>query len=375
MLQLKSHIILPLLALAMVACGSKNGAETDSTQGENEVHTLTLTAEQFKQAEMTIGNPVQHTFQENVTCQGVLRTPPEGIAEIYSPIEGNVQAIYCRIGEHVQKGQRIATISGMELLNIQQEYAQTVALYAKAQEDYDRAKQLLAENIGAKKEFTAIEAEYRVLKTKKQALSLRLSMLHISPAEIEDGAMLPYFTITSPIDGYIAAMDAPVGKIINPQQLIVQVISTNLIELHLAVYEADIHKLKIGQKVTFSTVGNPHQQYSAQLTTIGNSIEPSARTIFCNAVIPNTQSVRFLNNSIAQANIVTGTLDALALPITAIVKEGKEAFVFELLEEKEGSYKLRKVQVTIQAADNDYVAVQGITATQRLITKGVDTLQ
>ena len=370
----KNILICALLLLFLFSCGKKVESESVATETA-ETNLIDITSEQFKTNGMQLGKASLQTFTDQVACKGFLFAPANGIAKVSSPIAGTVQNIRFKIGDFVRQGQVVCYISGSEFLSLQQQFAEASANYQKAKVDYERAKALLAEKIGAEKDFTASESLYKASFASYNALKARIQVLRINPAQIENGQMYTSFPVVSPISGFITKTGAVIGQYVDVQNELAEVVNVNSLQLQLSVFEMDVNKLRVGQKVLFGVSGNGSDSMKATLTTVGKTINPDTKTVDCIAKIDDPYRSKLVNQSYVEAKIEVNDLETKALPTEAVQKQEKEYFVFVLEKQEGDKYFLKKTKVEAGKSNNSFIEIlSGLPVDKQVVLGGVETL-
>lgn len=348
------------------------------TQTENETNInesqLEISQQQFDAENMKIGGLSSELFEETISCNGYIAAPADAIAGISTPLSGIVQSISCDIGDHVQKGQVLLTISSNELLTLEQNFVETSAKMKKVKADYERNKALLEENIGSQKDFLHSENEFKTTQATYQSLKLRLELLNLNTEKIEQGNLVSTFPILAPISGFVTVMDAVLGEFSLQQNKIIEIVNVKHLIVKLSVFEKDISKLKLGQTVQFNSLNEKYAVHFATLAAIGKTIDESSKTITCLAEIKYEENDNLINNTFVEAKIIVGKKEAKAVPTDAIVKSGKDYYVF-ILEKKEGdNYFLRQEKVDIGRVSNGFTEILNGVENEKIITAGVYNL-
>ena len=362
------------LLVALPGCGDGKNAtdEADSPLLEGQIE---ITREQFEAGAMEIGAPAMHTFSEEISCRGYLTAPANAMAKVSSPVSGAVQSVYFKLGDPVRKGQTLCTVSGNEFLSLQQQYAEAAALYQKAKADYERMKALQAENIGAKKDYLSAASVFKSATASLGALKARLKALHISPDRIENGQMYTSFPVVSPISGHITGEGVVIGQYIDPSFEIAQVVDTGRLHLRLSVFDTDISRLSVGQTVRFYRNSTPGEAYTATLMTIGKAVNPETKSVDCIAQISPEDAKQLVADSYVEATITVSQKEALALPLSAVQKEGNEYFVFVVEAQKDAGYILSRTPIKAGTSDKEYIEIlDAPDKSKQVITKGIATL-
>lgn len=370
----KNILIYTLAILFFFSCGKKAESESVATETA-ETNLIEITSEQFKTNGMQLGEASLQTFTDEVACKGFLFAPANGIAKVSTPIAGTVQNIRFKIGDYVRQGQVVCNISGSEFLGLQQQFAEASANFQKAKVDYERVKALRDEKIGAEKDFTASESLYKASFASYNALKARIQALRINPAQIENGQMYTSFPVVSPISGFITKTGAVIGEYVDMQNELAEVVNVNSLQLQLSVFEMDVNKLRVGQKVSFGVSGNGSHSMKATLTTVGKTINPDTKTVDCIAKIDDPDKSKLVNQSYVEAKIQVNDLETKALPAEAVQKQEKEYFVFVLEKQEVDTYFLKKTKVEIGKTNNSFTEILcGLPVDKQVVVSGVETL-
>ena len=104
-----------------------------------------------------------------------------------------------------------------------------------------------------------------------------------------------------------------------------QLANTNDIHANLTVFEKDITKLKIGQKLTVSVPCLPNKNYAAEIKLIGRDLNESrAVDVHCHF---NNYDHKLSPGMYLSANIQTTETNALTVPNDASVRFENKQFV------------------------------------------------
>ncbi len=367
-----SNSLFTLMLFIAAGCGNQSTTvpETEAESGDM----VEISIAQFEGDSMKTGEISIQKFEDEVICNGNITAPANGIAQISTPISGIVESISCVMGEYVQKGQPLCMISSNELMVIQQEYTETAARLKQLKTEYERSKSLFDEKIGAEKDFIATESEYKVMLSKYQSLKLRLQLFKLNISKIEAGELYSLFPVISPINGYITSQNMVLGQFIEQQKSLVEIVDVNQLQLQLSVFEKETGKLKIGQNILFKTMGEATAEHSAMLTSISKTIDPVSKTILCLAKITDKKGVNLVNRSYIEARITVNQKEANALPSEAILKSGKEYFVYVVEKSDKQVYVLRKQKVEIGKTSNGFTEIIGNPDFTKVLIKGVYNL-
>ena len=168
-------------------------------------------------------------------------------------------------------------------------------------------------------------------------------------------------------------MNANVGMYVSPSDVILEIVDTDHLHLELAVFEKDILKVKIGQKITFKVPEASKEVFNAEVHLVGKSIEGNDRTINIHAHLDDAIKQKLLTGMFVEANIIVDSKKGLAIPAEALLTENNKNYVLILDNQKNG-YAFKKVSVTIGEKSEKFVEIfpnAVITSSSKILTKGV----
>jgi len=342
-------ISIPVL-LSFCSCNRGAGVENSSPSGEesylaDEAGDITISREQFESMDMVVGVPAPMMFSTSVSANGYIEASPTGSAKISTLIAGRVHQINCSSGDFVRGGQTLFSLESHEIILLQQTYAEAFQRLKLLKADFERLQLLWDEKISAEKDFLKAESEYRSVQAEVEGLKARLKMIHIDHSVIENGNIVPYLEVKSPISGTITLQQLVLGQHVVPLETAMEVVNEDQLRLRLELFEISIADLMVGQLVTFSTPDRPERIIRATLSHIGKSVSSETRTVECFAEIGKEDRRDFVNNMYVEAMIVTCERETWAIPDEALIREPDKDFVLILIQEEEGQMTFRKMPV------------------------------
>ncbi|MGD0341404.1 MAG: efflux RND transporter periplasmic adaptor subunit [Bacteroidales bacterium] len=198
----------------------------------------------FETVKVQIGN-----ISNNVTATGTIQALKT--VNVGTQVSGIIQKIYVDFNDKVKKGQLLAKLdetpnrSQLEQAQANLDQAQAQLNFQKA--TYDRLKGLFDKNLIAKADYDQALYNYE---NSKAALTNSKSAL--TRAQVN----LDYCTIMSPIDGVVLNRAIEEGQTVassfSTPTLFTIVNDLTRMEVQTSVDEADIGKIKVGQRVDFS---------------------------------------------------------------------------------------------------------------------------
>ncbi len=282
-------------------------------------------------------------LEDTVIATGELEA--SNLVSVGAQVSGRVVALKVAVGDVVEAGQLIAEIDSLPQQNtlrnaeaaLQTTQAQRIARVAalrQAELAFKRQQDMLAGEATSRAEYEAAEATLATTRADIAALDAQLAQgkIQVDTARLNLG----YTRITAPIDGTIVAVVTKEGQTVNANQsapTIVKLARLDTLTVKAQISEADVPKVKAGQKVWFTILGEPDRRYYADLRAVepapesiasessnSTSTSSSSTAIYYNGLfdVPNPEG-RLRIAMTAQVNIVLAeATDALTVPSSAL---------------------------------------------------------
>jgi cobalt-zinc-cadmium efflux system membrane fusion protein len=334
-----------------------------------------ITKAQFESEKMEIGLPIISLFADLVHFTGVVAPSVNGSAQISLPAQGLITKIHCTTGQTVTKGALLFEVSGNEFIDMQKDLAESAAQLNRLKTEYERQKELMAENIGARKDLISAESAFNVEKAKHGALKLKIEILGLEPSKIEQGDFYTFYSIKAPISGFVNNISTNIGQYVEPQQTIAEIIDTRTFQLKLSVFGTDIGKVKEGQEVNFYLAGNNSEKHLATVKMVGKLINPETKSIECFAEIKNTGNFSLIGNQFVEGDIIVAADSVLSVPESAILKSESESYVLAFEKEADDLLFFSRLNVKTGRNNNDFIEITEIPSSIKILTTGAYNIQ
>ena len=369
------YILLLSSTLLLVSCGNpKEVQETGKEDTHEESDVVSLSPEQYKVADIRLGAIEMKELSGTTKVNGVLDLPPKSLVSISTPLEGILKDTEMLQGMHVKKGTLVAVMQNPEFIQMQQDYLDYKSQLQFLKLELDRQEELAKENVNSKKALQKASSEYHSVSARLLGQKTKLSLLDISFSELEKGNLKKTFNLYAPISGYVTQVNTNIGAFASTTDVLFQIADTEHLHAELTVFEKDVPKLKIGQKVRF-TLANEQTERMATVFLIGREISKERTVqIHCHLDKEDTQ---LIPGMFLKAYVESGANKVAALPDQAIVEfEGKK-YVFIELGLEGNSHQFKMIEVKIEVAENGYTQVssaESLTAAKIVVKGAYDLL-
>ena len=383
----------------LASCGNSEKAgsptegetpKTDSSRQENET-TVELTAEQYQTAGIETGLIEKRALSGTLKVNGFLDVPPQNLVSITAQIGGIVQSTPLLQGSVTKKGQVIAVLQNQDYVQLQQDFLDTQSQLEFTDAEYKRQQELSKQNVNAQKTLQQAKAQYNSLRARQSGIRQKLLLLKLNPDKLTAENITGNINVYSPVDGYVTKVNVNVGKYVNSNDVMFEIVNGSNLHVELNVFEKDIPKIKVGQKVRFK-LANETTERTAVISLAGKEINPD-KTVRVHSVTSDGSSSNFIPGTYLSALIETISSKVDALPAAAVVDfEGKK-YVFIVKEghpkkehahnpnetkaEKEetgDTYLFEMLEVSAGISEGGFIEVQlpnnFDTATTKIVTKG-----
>jgi cobalt-zinc-cadmium efflux system membrane fusion protein len=349
---MKNYFNLLFLALLAVSCGENQVVQEEVKKAQIlKTNTIVITAAQSKNAEIQTSNLVMEGISSVIKLNGKIDVPPQNLVSVSVPFGGYLKSTELLPGKLVKKGQVLGVIEDQQYVKLQQEYLLAKVKLKVVEGEYIRQRELNASKASSDKVFQLAEGEYRNAKINLKALEENLEIIGVKPQRLDENKISKQITITSPINGYVAKVNANIGKYLTPSDVLFELVNVADIHLNISVFEKDLAALTIGQKVIAYNNSRPEQKYESEIILIGHSLSADKNTeVHCHfkkydrSLVPGM----YMNAEIELENKMAHTISENAL----IRFENKEYVFIEV-----SKLKFEMVQVNVGAKENGRVEI------------------
>jgi len=261
-----------LLIFTVISCGYNSKEKNESQEIEEEEGEVSnfvmLNQKQLEVMNIELGAIEKVNLGNTLKVNGQLELPPQNMASVSALLGGRVKSVAVIEGDYVKKGQVIAQLENPEFIALQQKYLSLKSSLSFLENDYNRKKSLAADGITSKKALQKAEADYLEGKGNFNATRSTLQILDVNLKSIEDGNLVSAISVVSPIKGFVQKISINIGKYVSPQQEMFDIVDNDFIHLGLNVFEKDIDKARVGQKITFTLTTRTDKIYEAEIFSI-----------------------------------------------------------------------------------------------------------
>lgn len=333
-----------------IQCKNKTGEQVQQAV-PNDGNTVLLTDAQFKNAPVETVQLSEKSIATVLKVNGKIDVSPQSLVSVSVPLGGYLKMTRLVPGMHVTKGQVIAIMEDPQYVQLQHEYLQAKSKLHFAELDYRRQGELNQTQASSDKVMQQAQAEMLSQRLTVNALAKQLRLINIDPDKLSENTIAEDVRVHSQIDGFVSKVNVNTGKYVNPSDVLFELINPFDIHLNLKVYEKDINRLRIGQKVVAYSNSEPGKKHQGEIILISKNISSDGISDV-HAHFENYDK-SLLPGTYMNAEIETNTTLSYALPEESIVSfEGKE-YVFA----QTGNQRFRMVPVTTGEKETGFIQI------------------
>lgn len=340
-----------LLGLALLGCSKKRESETVESRAPDSVITLSKSVLQSGQVQIV---PAElSALSDTLVLSGEIQVDPLKVARVSTRVSGTLQHVTGLVGNHVQRGQALASVYSPEYLAARSDYA-------LASERAERAKQSGASDADA-------------LDGIAQSAAQRLKVLGATRADLETGLSdsNQLLSLRSPIAGVVTDVQATAGKQVEAGADLFAVADLSEVLAVVQVYEADVGKIGPGKPALLTATAYPGRVLRGAVASFEDALKEETRTLGVRIRIPNP-ALALKPGMFVTARVATGSSHQAMIVSEAAVQDlaGRKV-VFVAVTDSQ--FVARPVQV--RALGGDRIEIVGLAPGSRLATDGAFLLK
>lgn len=352
------YSLLVWATLLLWSCGSKQQEKAEE-KAPADPQTLSLTEAQYNNAGIETGTLSTRSVSPLLKLSGKIDVPPQSLLTVSAPLGGYLKSTKLLPGMAVRKGEVLAVMEDVQYIQLQQDYLTAKAQMGYLESEYQRQRELNQNQASSNKVFeqarTALQSQRVLIK----GLEQKLQLIGLAPGRITAENLSRQISLRSPINGFVSAVRVNTGKYASPSDVLFELVDPSDIHLNLTVYEKDLDKLKIGQRLSAFTNNRPEIRYPASIILISQGLNSeNATEVHCHferydrALLPGM----FMN-----AELELDSRSTVVLPDEAIVRFENRNYVFEALPNR----SFRMLEVQTGERENGFTEVSGMEQDDR----------
>jgi membrane fusion protein, multidrug efflux system len=293
---------------------------------------------------------------------------------------GRLMDIAVKLGDRVNRGQRIAKIEDEEILEqVRQADAafevakatirQREADLALAKTNVERSRNLFQRQLLPQQTLDDAEAKYQ---SAQAALDLARAQNTQSQARLDELRINQQNTIiTSPVNGFVSRRAVDPGAFVSQNSPVVEVVDITRVRMVANIIEKDLKQIGVGDTARVEVDAFPGEDFMGRIARVSPVLDPSTRTAAIEVEIANPQ-YRLKPGMYARVGIVTEShANALVVPTNAVVDVNGTRGVYLSVN---NAAAFHPVKIGIEGNERTEI-LDGVAIGDRVVTTGAAGLR
>jgi membrane fusion protein, heavy metal efflux system len=343
----------------VVVFADENSAIAANPPGEENANNISYLKEQAWKVEFANTPALKQPFSEVIKATGQILSAPGDEMIVAAKSSGIVRFTGKNtIGATVANGDGLFTITGGDVTenNVDVKFKEAKATYDKTKTDFDRAKELVKDNLITQKDYIQRQNDFEIAQTQYNALAKNYS----------SGGQ----KVAASMNGFIKNIYVSEGQYVNAGEPLASISQNQRLILKAEVSQKYFSKLKSFTTANFKTPYDNRIYSTAELNgkllSYGKSTSESSAFIPINFEIDNKGDV--ISGSYVELYLKSDPIaDALVIPSSSLIEEQGTFYVYVQVEGE----SFQKREVKLGTSDGLYVQVlSGVSEGERVVSKG-----
>ncbi|HTS31767.1 MAG TPA: efflux RND transporter periplasmic adaptor subunit [Bryobacteraceae bacterium] len=284
---------------------------------------------------------------DQILANGVVAADVSRSYAVNSLSSGRVVEVKARLGDDVQKGQLLLTMTSPDMSQAFADYQKFKADAALAKTQLDRAQLLFSHGAAPQKDLELAEDTYNKANIDTKTAEEHIRLLGGDPQHVT-----PLIEIHAPVAGTITEQNvtsaAGVKSLDNAPNLFT-ISDLSNVWIVCDVYENDLGRVHLGDRAEIELNAYPDRRLSGRVTNISKLLDPNTRSAKVRIELPN-QAGMLRPNMFATVHFVSGgTSTRTVIPSSAVLRLQDRDWVFVRLTDQ----KFRRTEVEAGPVNSD----------------------
>lgn len=328
-------------------------------------NTVSLTESQLRSTPVETTQLSEKNIASILKLNGRVDVPPQNLVSVSVPLGGYIKSTKLLPGMHVKKGEIIAVMEDPQYVRLQQDYLQAKSKLHFAALDYERQRSLNQDQASSDKVTQQAESEMNNQRIVMNAMAQQLRLINIDPGKLNENTITKSIPIYSQINGFVSKVNINIGKYVNPPDVLFELIDPSDVHLNLKVYEKDISKLAIGQKLVAYSNADPAKKYLSEIILVKRDVgSDGVSDVHCHF---EQYDKNLFPGMYMNAEVEVRSSFSQALPEESIVNFEAKDYVFV----QTGKLEFKMIPVTTGEKENGFIQISNSTdlSGKNIVTK------
>jgi|GEM_PF-2379397 len=360
-------------ALAVLP-GCSQAPETESNahsdaHAEEDAGIVHFPEESRKLVAFATGSVELKAFTTTREAPGQITSRPEAESVVHAPLSGHLVKLHAKVGDRVDAGAPLATLSSAALGSAQAEYLKAKGEADLARRERKRQRGLLDADLGSKQELDAAEQRDAAAQLSLAQAKEELRVMGLDDAAIAGLKRIdPQVVLKAPMAGTIVDRHAAVGQYVVPDSAepLFELLDLRTVRVAADLPERDFLSLSKGLSATITIPALPGSAFNGKVVALSPTIQADSRTGQALIDLPNPDGKLKPGMTVTVA-VKLDRPGTSTVPVAALQREGDRSFIYV----PRGEDRYEEVVVRAGEANHDVVELlEGPAPGTAIVTQG-----
>lgn len=349
---MKKYIIPVMIALLLTACSRKEEETKPQAKKGFELSNTMLKS-------ISLAKVERSNIRDDYNFYGKISADKNSYIDVYPLVGGNVLSVNVELGDHVQRGQVLATIRSTELAEVQKDVSDAKTDLVVARNNLRVANEMYEGKLNTERDVLEAKSQLQKAQDQMQRAGAVSTVYNVKKGNI--------YSVVAPISGYIVQKNINKDMQLRSDRSdnIFDVANTTNVWAIMNVNESDIDKISLGMKAQVSTLSYPDKVFDGKIDKIFKIIDPQTNAMQARVVLDN-QNGLLIPESKATIKVSTSeNTTGLTIPSKAVIFDDNRSFV--VIYKSRTDVKVKEIKVLKQVGDVTYVS-EGLSEGEQVVT-------
>jgi len=354
-------LVVVLLGATLAAVAGERGRDHAEQDAETHRNEITLTAEQRKAAGIRVETLVVRPVAGEIMAPGEVKLNAYLTRKVAPRVTAQVVKRHARLGDHVSKGQALATLSSVDM-------AEAQGALQVAEREWQRVRKLGRDTVSDRRYTEARIAREQAL-GRVRAYGMTPGQVSALLADEQGGHADGSFQLIAPQDGTVISDAFIEGEFVAPGHVLFDISDETQVWVEASLMPEEAVDIRAGNAARVQ-VGD--DWFEGRVIQSHHALNEVTRTLAVRIEIPNPEE-RLHPGLFVETRIQAGEpVDVLAISQEAVLRSPDGDWMI-FIEEEPGRF--RPVEVTVERNVGTLAVIEGVPEGTRVVTEGVFFVQ
>jgi RND family efflux transporter MFP subunit len=313
--------------------------------------------------------------EDVLEVEGAVEVPPDRRVFVSAQLPGSLGKIHAERGQAVRAGDVLAEVASLELQNLQLDLLRA-HLDAGLLEQSLRRLRGAADSLSGRQLLEA-ESQYQAAVNRRTSLRQKLTAVGLTPEQLDrlagERQLVEALPLRAPRDGVLVNFDKFLGQAVKAEEPLFEIQDVTRPWVRAYLSPREVGRVRLGQPARVYLVAEPDFVGTGTVVRSAGVVDGEDRTLSVWVELERQPGQPLRHNLLARLALTERRPEpTLAVPRTAVVREGLRSYVF--VRQADGTFARRLIE-TGRADDRFVAVVGGLQPGESVAVQGAAELQ